>query len=504
MSIPDENKLRSQLWRLGGAGEPGIYWMRDASGTPFRFEMNEVQKDLMRHMHWRNIIPKARQHGMTTFIDLFILDTCLWNGDVSAAIIAHRLDSAEEIFGDKVRYPWDQLPEELKAANPLTQERAQQLRWSNGSSIRVTTSSRSGTVQLLHISEYAKIAATNPQKAKEIKTGSLESVHQRGIVFIESTSEGREGEFWELCEQAQQVQESGAELTPFSFKLHFYPWWRHPDYRLSADRLTIVQRMQDYFQRLQDEHGIELSREQKAWYIAKEAYLGDDMKREHPSTLEEAFEAVIEGAYFSRQLSDARREGRITRVPHSPGVAVDTWWDLGVDDATAIWFTQTVGREIHLVDYYEAHGEGLEHYARILDEKRRELGYYYGTHVGPHDLAQRELGTGKTRQETARALGLDMEVAPRVSDKADSIEAARQLLPYCWIDEERCADGIERLRNYRREWDERMGTWKSRPRHDWASHGADAFQVLALAHQWATGRKGGAKPIKKASMKGWT
>jgi hypothetical protein len=158
---------------------------------------------------------------------------------------------------------------------------------------------------------------------------------------------------------------------------------------------------------------------------------------------------------------------------------------LGVDDATAIWFVQIVGREIHIIDYYENHNEPLSHYAGVLRERKDVDGraYRYGRYVGPHDLAARELTTGRSRLESAREMGLPFEVCPH-SNIADGIEAARRLFPLCWLDEARCERGLKALASYRREWDEKYGTWKSRPAHDWASHGADAFRYFAVAFNW--------------------
>lgn len=152
---------------------------------------------------------------------------------------------------------------------------------------------------------------------------------------------------------------------------------------------------------------------------------------------------------------------------------------MGIDDCTAIWFIQEVGREIHCVDYYENAGEGLRHYLDKLEELRREKGYHYGNHVGPHDLAVREFSTGESRIETARKLGIEFKVCPRPEHKADAIQAARNMLSRCWFDEERCSRGIECLDNYRKEWNDRLGTWNAKPLHDEFSHGADSFQVFA-------------------------
>ncbi|MEF2231123.1 MAG: terminase family protein [Pseudodesulfovibrio sp.] len=197
---------------------------------------------------------------------------------------------------------------------------------------------------------------------------------------------------------------------------------------------------------------------------------------EYEQEFECSFTAAIRGAYFGGLMADAEREGRITRVPRDPTLPVHTAWDLGMSDSTAIWFVQArPGGQYAVVDYYEATGEGLDHYARVLDER----GYKFGVHIAPHDIRVRELGTGKSRLEVARALGIRFAIAPNIPVQ-DGVNAVRALLPACWFDRERCGPGLEALRHYRRSFNERMGDFSSRPVHDWTSHAVDAFRYFAV------------------------
>ena len=203
------------------------------------------------------------------------------------------------------------------------------------------------------------------------------------------------------------------------------------------------------------------------------AQMTDD---EYAQEFECSFAAAVRGAYYAREIERAEAEGRIANVPADPLLPVHTVWDLGVSDSTAIWFFQRLtSGEIRVVDYYAAQGEGLPHYARVLKEKP----YLYGCHIGPHDIAVRELGTGKSRLETARGLGLNFEIAPNLA-QIDGINAARMILPRCWFDRGRCADGIKALRQYRRVYDEKGKTFRLKPLHDWTSHAADAFRYMAV------------------------
>lgn len=207
----------------------------------------------------------------------------------------------------------------------------------------------------------------------------------------------------------------------------------------------------------------------------------DMTPEQYAQEFECSFEAAILGAYYGREMAEAERAGRICRVAHDPEQPVMTVWDLGMADATAIWFWQRTPNEIHVIDYYEASGQGIEHYAKVLRAKP----YRYDIHWAPHDAKVRELGTGRTRVETMLACGL----APRiVADHkvADGINAARVLFPRVWFDAEACAPGLEALRQYRTEYDEKKRAFKDHPRHDWTSHAADAFRYLAMAHRELT------------------
>jgi len=200
---------------------------------------------------------------------------------------------------------------------------------------------------------------------------------------------------------------------------------------------------------------------------------------EYAQEYECSFEASVKGAIFAGELAAARAAGRMGVVPYDPILPVDTDWDLGVGDATAIWFTQsTRGGEVRVIDYHESSGEGLPYYRNVLQAK----GYTYGMHWAPHDIEVRELGSGRTRLETAASLGIKFQIAPNVPIE-DGIHAARMLLPRCWFDATRCEKGLEALQHYRRDYNTRLNEFKAVPVHDWASHGADAFRYLAVRQQ---------------------
>lgn len=194
------------------------------------------------------------------------------------------------------------------------------------------------------------------------------------------------------------------------------------------------------------------------------------------------------GAYYNLELMNARDEGRIGTVPYDPSLPVVTAWDLGVGDSTSIVFAQYHGStEVRIIDYYESNGVGLDHYARVLQQR----GYRYDQHILPHDVRVRELGSGKSRLETLESLGVTpITIAPQLQVD-DGIQAVRSMLPLCWFDAEKCDHLIEALRAYHREYDDQRMTWKGRPEHDWSSHPSDAFRYLAVGYRdirgWSSG-----------------
>jgi phage terminase large subunit len=212
---------------------------------------------------------------------------------------------------------------------------------------------------------------------------------------------------------------------------------------------------------------------------------------EYQQEFECSFDAAISGAYFARELNEAEAAGRITNVPYEPQLMVNTAWDLGVSDSTVIWFYQQVNQEIRVIDYYESSGFGLDHYAKVIKDKP----YVYGTHFAPHDIQVRELGTGRSRYETAASLGIRFDVVPNIPIK-DGIDAVRMSLPRMWIDKTKCATGLDAVKQYREKRDEKRGI-EFGPLHDWTSHAADALRYLAVSLRET------AKPRAETHTIGW-
>ena len=464
-------------WRL-----ENLYEIVDKAGKRSKFKMNWAQRQLYEDMWYCNIILKARQLGISTFICILFLDLCLFNDNKSAGIIAHTREDAEHIF-KRIKHAYDKLPPEIKAAKQAKTDSARELTFTNGSSIRVGTSMRGSTLQYLHISEFGKICAKFPEKAQEIITGSLNTVAPGQYVFIESTAEGREGYFYDMCKAAQDTQKQKKELTKLDYRFHFFPWWKETSYRIGS-QIVLTQESLDYFESLR-KRGIEIDPEQKWWYAARMVTQGQNMFREYPTTPDEAWESAIDGSYYSQHMSQARLEGRIGFIPYDEAIPVYTAWDLGFNDSTAIWFFQLYGKEIRLIDYVEGSGESLSHWLGVVKSKP----YVYEKHIGPHDIMVHEYSSGMTRQSMARKMGINLIPAQR-TEIISGIDQVRGLLSRCFFDEKKCSQGIKALENYKKDWNERMGCWRKEPRHDQYSHGADAFRTLATGMNLAMPQNG--------------
>lgn len=216
-----------------------------------------------------------------------------------------------------------------------------------------------------------------------------------------------------------------------------------------------------------------------------------------------SFEAAIVGAYYGRQLVSAEKSDRIIDLAYDSTMAVDTLWSFGPGDTVSIWFRQNHGAEYHFLDYYEATGEALAHYAKVLQER----GYLYGRHLASSNIGASQNGTGKSRRDKAKGLQLNFTVVPELM-LDDGIDAVRGILPRCWFDKQRCARGIEALRQYRKEWDEQKKVFKDRPLIDWTNAGALAFMTGAIAREPRSKTKlnlgqGGSSSLHGGSPQGW-
>ena len=453
------------------------------------FKPNRAQKKLIKKLHKRNIILKARQMGFTTFIAILFLDSALFarkNNPVTAAIVAHTEKDAKEIFDDKIMFAYNNLPLALRAVMPTGRNRADSVEFThNNSKITVSVSFRGSTLTHLHISEFGKICAKMPDRADEVITGSIPAA-EAGIIFVESTAEGRAGHFYEMCQRAQRTANLGRRLTNKEFKFHFYPWWDDKNYRMDADLVTISQVEHEYFDTVEAKMNCFIDIEQRAWYISTRdnVYSGQDEKmwQEFPSTPEEPFQISTQGCYYTVQMTKMRKEKRIGKVPFEPGHPVNSFWDIGSSDGCAVWLHQQIGPWHRFIKFFEGWGESYSHFVGLMQEFQRKTECVWGRHYLPHDGAHERQGeiNNTSPRTMLENLGLrNVEIVPRVSELQHGISATRNYMSSVLIDEEGCKEGIDHLDNYRKSYNERLQCFSDIPLKDIHTEGADSFRQAA-------------------------
>lgn len=467
-----------------------LYYIIDKNGNEIPFNLNWAQLDMHDRRWHQMLILKARQLGVTTFWAIDFFDDCFWMDNMSAGIIAHRKEDAENIFKKKVKFAYDRMPKWTREINQATNDRASELSFRNGSSYRVSTGFRSGTNQRLLISEFGKICAGMPDTAKEIVTGSLNTVSNDQIIVIESTAEGREGYFWQFSQDAEKLATEGRKLSPMQMRFFFFPWFREPSYRESIGEIVVSQEINEYLDRIEGEVGRKIDEEQRRWYEMKQRMLTDSMKQEYPSTPKEAFESANEGLYYGQQIAKLRANGHICRVPYSEYSLVHTAWDIGLDDFTSIiCFQLTKSGEIQIINYIENYDETPKFYADWL----RSNNYSFGTHIFPHDAKQRDILQKTSYIDFVKPLlnGRFVVLDIKECNKLIGIQQVRATLSKCVFDEQKCSKLVKHLESYRKIWDDRIGCYKSEPFHDEHSHAADAMRYLCCGIRHVEGASRG-------------
>jgi len=462
----------------------------DDSGESFvlPFIPNEEQLQVLNNLWYRNVIPKARQRGITTLICIIWLDHALFVENQRCGIVAHRDKSAKAIFRDKVKFAYDNLPEFMRQMFPLKASNAEEILFEhNNSSVQVSTSLRSGTTHRLHISEFAYICAKFPERAVEVMTGSIPSVPLNGITVIESTGMGSEGDFARISYRAKELKDARKKLTKRDYRLHFFPWWTAQEYRMEPEGVDISPKDNEYFDRIEAENGIELDQEQCAWYVSTRDndYAGREelMWREFPSTFAEVFEQSKEGCWYTKEMTAMRITGRIKTLPTVLGSSCWSFWDIGNTDGTAIWVIQRIGHEFRCIRFYEAWGEPYAHATAWL----QSLGLTFECHYLPHDAEH--VRQGKTDNVSPRQMleellpGARFETVDRIDDVTWGIQQTRDIMPQIWIDENECKEGIAHLDGYKKKWNSTQQRYIDVPeKADGHSEAADALRQFGQAY----------------------
>lgn len=410
---------------------------------PHKYNPRPYQLDLLKAMdsgYKRAVVVWSRRAGK---------DVTLWNLIIKKALETRGLyyyffpeySQGRKAVWDAIRRDGvsflDMIPEELAKRN----NNEMKLKLINGS-----------IIQIVGTDKFNSIRGTNPI----------------GCVFSEFAFQNPEA--WAVVRPILRENEGWAVFnsTPYG-ENHFYKMWRHHqnDDRWFTQLITAETALMDNGEPYITREGIEEEIE--------DGMSPDMVQQEFYCD----FKADVGGFFYRKQLNQAEEDGRICGVPYDEAVPVDTWWDIGFSDDTAIWFTQTVGREIHVIDYYVNNQEPATHYIDIVNDKK----YRYNKHHLPHDAAAHEFSTGRTKEEVfTNAWGKKVDIVPKIS-KDDGIDAVRSIFSRCWFDEEKCELGLDALSNYRRERDPKMNRFKREPVHDWSSNGADAFRQLAVGYE---------------------
>lgn len=478
-----DQRLLNKDWRVNH-----LYKIRNKEGKLIQFKRNRAQQHYAQNKWNRNLILKSRQLGFTTDEVIDSLDDVLFTPNLDALLIAHNLEAGSSIFDKKIVFAWDKIPAEIRALYKIDNKTSKTLKFDFGrlgfSSIAVDTSGRSGTYQRVHITELAEIAKKYPKKIPEIIEGTIPAIPTSGRLDIESTSQGASGEFYEMFMEAY---ERGQPTIAQQYKAHFYNWtWDDEEMDKIIEPIPFEQMDENYkFREYANKH--RLTQTQITYYYQKWLSLNkkwNALKREYPTTAEEAFEAIAEGTFYGETIGIMEQDGRVGAYPPDSALKVHTVWDLGVGKNLRVGFFQrdTLSNRVKMVDHWM--GSGSEALPEAIAAVKNKP-YSYGKHFGPHDLEATDIGTGKTRTETAKSLGLTFTLVPNYSIE-DGINAVDVWLDRLLVDKVRCKEWLKSMKNYSHLWDEKRGMYKDEPDHNWASHDADLARYAALSEKQMT------------------
>ncbi len=479
-----------------------FYYIQDKQWKVVPFEPNESQLELYNNLHYFNVIPKARQRWFSTAIEILGLNFCILNKSISAWVIAHNLEDAKKIFKTKIKFPRENLwwpdensieykiAQELKNTIKVVKDNESTLEFSNGSTIYVSTSFRSGTLQFLHISEFWKIAAKYPEKAKEILSWAMEAVWEWGYIFIESTAEWK-NDFYTLVKYWERLHLVWKKLNHLEPKLFFFPWWEAQEYKLDDPHLQLTWETVKYFQWLKRDHGIEVTKEQAKWWQVKKEKLKELMWREYPSYLDEAFEVIVMWAYFRKQLEQLQKDWRYCFAPYVSRYPVYMAWDLWMRDAKDLSFFQLIWWEIRLIKWWRWSDMS---FTDLHNSVLTKLWFPIKKIFLPHDAVKRNENDGFSVKDTAIQLWYDVEIIKR-SSLDGWINLVRDMLCEFVINNADCTQPvkiwwefvnftiIDMLSAYKEEFDKTHWIWLGRPEHNDASHTWDNIRYMCQAVQ---------------------
>lgn len=461
------NMLPSKLWRLNN-----LYTIVNKVGKRVPFIMNTSQHKVFAYSlsYARLIILKSRQQGISTLWLVSFFDDVCFLPDLSVGLQAQGKDEASTLLS-RTKILWDTLSLEIKSLLGITKgkDSTTEIGLSNGSKIFIRTSFRSATLQRLHVSELGKIANKYPERAKEVKTGTLQAISPENTAIIESTAEGT-NEFKSMWDTAYLFH--GTRSLRDFFPV-FLSWLQDPD---CVELVHQYETTEDkkYFDTLEETLQISLTQEQKNFWIIKKRELGDEIFREYPATPEEAFMVTREGTYYAKlYVTKVVKQQRVIKELYDRNLPVQVAVDLGMNNENVLSFFQIYNEEYRIVDEYVNSGEDIEHYVLKMSSM-----YNIAHLILPHDARVRELTSGQTREERFRELGCNNITVLDRTSLLDGIELFRTVLKTKFFIDPKCSYLISCILNYTREWDDRYQVWKDKPMKSTFNNGADSLRYV--------------------------
>jgi hypothetical protein len=480
-----------------------LYMCREeGTGRALKFVLRPEQELLLKYFIEEPHVPvyviKSRRLGISTFCDTYMLDCAIHRQGYTGFIIDQKQDDSVRKMVNIVRFAYDNLPPEIRQYYVQSKRNDSEMRQrlitedeSKESTIYATTGGRGGDCSMLHVSEWGPIAATDPTRSEEIRSGAFPAA-RRGLRVVETTWYG--GKSGDLYDLVKPILDGNPNAEG---RILFFPWHADP----TAVKVTgeITKQTEDYFKELSAKLNKSFDREQKLWYAAKKVEQGRNMNREYPSTLTEAMSVPVPGAIYDEEMTELKEQKRMCVFNAERNLPAYTFWDIGVSDYGCIWLVQFSGRDILLLDYHSMEGEGAAYFVKWIREAEATHGVSVRTNFLPHDAKQRAKGSGQPFTSDVIAAGIPeahIRIVPRTPDIWLGINALRALFGRIWIHATNCtreiktsmgADiptGAQCLEFYRKKVVNVGGTVMFEdPVHDIYSHGASALRTMSEAHR---------------------
>lgn len=476
-----QTNLADPFWRLNN-----LYCCkREGTGAAVPFRLRDEQAIVLRHLYEHPLVPvyivKSRRKGLSTGIGIGQADFATWNAGSVTRLIERTMDEAASKMRDIMRFAFLSMPRELRENFHVKHKDSPQLldplaigmREEARSKMLAGVSARGGDTSWLWVSEWGPISYTDPARSREIRTGALPAARLGRQVTETTWMGGKHGDLWELIAPIM------AGDPDANGKLFFFPWHTDPE-AIRLDSGAIAAKDEDYFRELSAKCAKAFSHEQKRWFVVTRKTQGIFMKREYPSTLDEAFSAPVEGAIYAKELDVATAEGRIGHWPVDPSKLVHTAWDLGSPANMVVWYFQITGPMVRFVDVdFNLELNTAERVAHMARKPFAAL--LGGKHLMPHDASSAN-ATGENVVQAYSGAGLKgIRVLARTHDIWVGINAVKELFPLMQFDKERCGPALEMLQTYHTRQEGRGGTLIDEPVHDRSSHFADALRYSGEA-----------------------